>query len=288
MAELNCSLNVENEKALTVGDRFSFSCEGTDIPALDLAKAEIRLEEADKYKLKLFQVQKSPSGALLLDLTSYQVGEHTLKAVQLVDSENSVLLGDLKFTIESVQNPKEPVKEPFGPWGPIWFMPYLFLALVGTALVLFSLPFLFTWLKRRQRKKLMDILDSKSFQYAAFPELHRELRRLQREHLFLADSSAPGDEASYQKAFQEMQGHYLTYLSRHFRIPAFQWTANQVVRALLKDFELPEKTLGQVAVSLREVERARKDPTKLNSKDLNQLLKMMKQTSELLETGAKR
>lgn len=282
MADLNCRTDLPEGKSLTVGDRFTWACEGS-IPALSLEKTELRLEEADKYKLKLFKIQKSEQGALLLDTTSYMVGEHTLKAVQLVDPEHSVLLGDLKFTVSSVQDPKEPVKEPFGPMGPVRFFPVVFLALIAAAVILFSIPFLVSWLRRRRRRKLMESLDARSFQYAPFPELHRNLRSLQREFLFLADFGAEGSEEEKKTAFLRMKEFFRDYLSRQFRVPAFQWGSVAIVKALLRETSLKEEALKEVALTLREIERAEKDPVKLTAKDLFQLLKMMKQTSETVE-----
>lgn len=291
MADVECRFEKPNseaaEKPLTVGDRFAWSCEGK-IPNLDLSKTELRLEEADKYKLKVFKIQKADSGALLLDVTSYVVGEHTIKAAQLVDAENSVLLGDLKFTVASVQNPEEPVKEPFGPLGPVRFFPTLFVSLIAVVVILLLIPVALSGLRRRRRRKLMEKLDARSFQYAAFPELHRELRSEQRKHLFLTDPISESSDEDRRLAFETLKDSFRTYVSRQFRVPAYTWKASRVVRTVARETSLRENAIKEMAETLREIERAEKDPSKLSSMDLFQLLKMMKGTSEVLEKEARR
>ncbi len=287
MAELNCRTELLEGKPLTVGDRFTWACEGA-VPNFDFTNVELRLEEADKYKLKLFGVQKSEQGALLIDTTSYMVGDHTLKAVQLVDLENSILLGDLKFQVSSVQDPKEPVQEPFGPMGPQRFFPTLFFGLLVTALILFLIPIFLGVIQRRRRRKLMETLDSKSFQYAAFPELHRELRALERQHLFLADHRTEGSEDEKKISFETMKSAFRVYLSRQYRIPAFNWRSAAILKALFRETNLRPEALKEVAVTLREIERAEKDSSKQTSMDLFQLLKMIKNTSEVIEKEGRR
>lgn len=287
MADVNCRYELPEGKDLTVGDRFTWACEGS-VPAIDVSKAELRLEEADKYKLKLFKIQKADNGALLLDVTSYVVGDHNLKAVQLVDAENSLLLGDLKFTVTSVQDPKEPIKEPYGPMGPVRFFPTLFMILILAAVFILLLPVLLSWVKRRRRRKLMDKLDSRSFQYAAFPELHRELRAQQRQYLFLTDPGAEGEEEERKLAFVSLKDSFQTYISRQFRVPAFTWRSGRIVNTISQETRLRENALKDLGMTLREIERAERDPNKLTSRDLFQLVRMMKNTSEILEKEAHR
>lgn len=285
MADMNCRPGLEEGKTLTVGERLTWACEPTapNSVNIDLAKAELRLEEADKYKLKLLGAQKGENGTILLDTTTYVVGDHTLKAVQLVDPTSSALLGDLRFTVTSVQDPKQPVQEPYGPMGPMRFFPILFFALILVAIVLFLIPVILGWITRRRRRKLMETLDAQSFQYAPFPEFHRVLRGLQREHLFLADPRSDSAEPEKLKAFGTMKDSFRVYLSRQFRVPAFKWNAVGVVKTLLRETKLKENAIKEVAVTLRELERAEKDPAKLTPMDLHQLLKMMKNTSEVVE-----
>lgn len=287
MADVNCRFELPEGKDLTVGDRFTWACEGS-LPNLDISKTELRLEEADKYKLKLFRIQKGENGTLLLDVTSYVVGDHTIKAAQLVDAENSVLLGDLKFTVSSVQDPKEPIKEPFGPVPPVRFFPILFVVLIASAVVILLIPVFSSWLKRRRRRKLMEKLDARSFQYAAFPELHRELRAQQRQYLFLTDPGAEGNEDERKLVFGMLKETFQTYVSRQFRLPAFTWKAGRVMQTVAQETRLRENALKELGTTLREIERADKDPSKLTSRDLFQLVKMMKNTSEIIEREARR
>lgn len=282
MADLDCTIIQKQEgKELTVGEKFALSCKGAAVKDLNPEKIELKLDDKDKYALKLFKAQKSESGDLILEVTSYLTGDRELKAVQIVDDQNSLVLGDMKLHVASVMNPQEPRKEPYGPWGPIRFFPWSVVVLLIVLLIAVITPFVALGLRRRQRRKLVDQVDSKSFQYPPFQELHRCLRQSQRNYLFLSDARAPAESNALESALGELDQSFRTYITRQFKVPALHWRAGRLVRTVQTEFpKLDEQTIHDLGLTLTELEKANRQKQNLNSQDLAQILKIIRKTSD--------
>lgn len=284
MADLECRVQTAEEgKELTVGDRFLLSCQGS-VPEFKLDALELRVDEKDKYKLKLFRAEKK-EGGIDLQVTSYVVGQHQIKAAQLVDESSSAVLSDLAFTVASVQDPQQPQQKPFGPFGAVHFFPWLFLILA--LIVVFSAlaPFVVIGFAKRKRRKLMDEVNKQVFQYAAFPELHRLLRQSQRRYLFLSDPRVPGEPKDRENAFQEIDTAFTIYLSREFNVPVRKWPLRRTLRTMTKEHaNLPEETIAKIRLALTELEKARGQREKVEVQDLFQLLKIVREVSDQIES----
>jgi hypothetical protein len=171
-----------------VGLRPHLVCEGP-WPELHRDKLELRLDKADQYKLKILDFQYISKDKAQFLVTSYKVGDHQLKAVQVVDDVSSVLLGDLRFTVKSVKNPNEPESEPFGPMGPIllsmpWWYWMIWLALfVGAGILV--------WIKirrRMQRQKLLEEFRTHGSSLSPLHQFSQQMRKLQKEFSFFYSS----------------------------------------------------------------------------------------------------
>lgn len=286
MSDLKCEIQKPSEAELTVGDRFAIHCEGP-VPELDLKALELKLDEKDHYSLKLFGVEKTPSG-LDLAVTSYRVGAHDLKAVQLLDPENSLVLGDLRFTVASVQNPEQPRDKPYGPMGPLGFFPWLMVILGVSLLIALAIPPILIWLRRRARQKLLAVIDRQPFQYPPFQEFHRVLRQTQRRHLFLADPAISAPAEDLGAALREMEKNFRVYLSRQFRMPALQWPTSRTLQALKRETNLPLEVRQDVAQALQEMEKAQSQVARLAGKDLYQILRLLRKASEGIESHGRK
>lgn len=286
MADLECSVQT-GEKELTVGDRFALSCHG-NIPDLDLKAVELKVDEADKYKLKLFQAAKSSDG-LQLEVTSYAAGDHEIKAAQLVDSSHSLVLSDMKFHVASVQDPQHPQEKPFGPVGPLHFFPWLVVVLLAALLVAVITPFVVVGLQKRRRTKLIAEIDHQAFQYGPFHEMHRLLRQSQRRYLFLSDAHVVAENKDLLAAFQEIDSAFLTYVTREFRVPIKKWPIRRCLRLIKAEHtQLSEETVTELRQALAELEKARRHPEKNQSQDLLQLLKIVRTVSDKIEVEERR
>lgn len=191
MSDVNCRIDLpskDDSSQLTVGQLFHVYCEG-DIPKLDQKTAELRLDASAKYKLKMLSLDTSQYRQLKLDLVSYQVGAHSIPAVQLVDTEHSVVLGDLNFTVKSVMDPQNPETEVYGPMGPIklsWPMEYWLL------LIIFSVTLLvvgFAWfIKRWKFQQQLTEIRLDQFQLPPLRYLQQQVRFEIRSHPHLVGS----------------------------------------------------------------------------------------------------
>lgn len=278
---MNCQVEIKDtigplgkvsEKELTVGRPFVLHCEG-EWPELNAEKLELRLDAADQRKLKILKFQKNSSSDAMLLVTSYQPGEHQLKAVQLVDADHSVVLGDLQFTVKSVINPQEPPKEPYGPMGPVefgiplwfWLSIGFFAAVVG-ALVWWKIA------RRARRKKWM--LEMKLHERALSPmaDLGKTLR------LILKDLSKG------KAHVQELRQAYFYYLARVFQIPTLKMKNGQI----LNDIKAAQRSLydDQGAVIMKamtELDRALATAGDVSEKDLEQLVHLVRRSAEAID-----
>lgn len=197
MSELKCGWAPETASViqnLSVGQILRLRCEGewlgwAESQSLDLAKWQIRYDgsENDPYLLKVLAAHPSAEASKVydLELVSYRVGQHQLKAVQMLSDEASVVLGDLSFQVKTVQKEDEPVTEPFGPFGPLgapW--PWLTIALICLVLVSALALILTPILRRRKYARWMRELPPLRF---AAPE--QELYKLMRAQVGVAQLS---------------------------------------------------------------------------------------------------
>lgn len=290
MADVNCQVRMpesasggESSPGLTVGQRFAFHCEGP-WPTMDAATVELRLEEADKYKLKLLKFQSADPGAADLEVVSYVVGPHELKAVQLTDAQNSVVLGDLKFEVKSVQNPEEPVQEPFPPLGPMTFFPVLFAVVIAALIAALAGGVFIGMLRRRHRRKILNEVLDKVYQSTPAPEFYRELRALSREYLFMTDPKASTEGAPLTEILRAINRHFRVYLVRTYLVPAHRLPATKILKELQPVLGKDSFVLLRLGQVLRELDRALANETNVRGADLEQLSRLVREWVELANT----
>ena len=149
--------NIGESDFLDVGKLFEISCQSDSTSAPEFVNfnpdhLELRLSEAENYKLKILKAEKFSDNEMKLTVTSYKAGEHNLKALQIVDGDKSYVLGDLKFTVKSTIDPKEPRKEPFPSIGPFAVQLPMWYWLTG-AVVLILVIFQIYWSIRQRKQK---------------------------------------------------------------------------------------------------------------------------------------
>lgn len=273
-AEMKGPLGVSAAEPLTVGHEFALICEG-EWPTLNLDKIELRLEEQDKYKLKLIKIQQDSAGKASLLVTSYVPGDHQLKAVQIVDDEKSVLLGDLSFTVKSVINPQEAKQEPYGPMGPLvmslsWYF-WLSLVLIVAGVVLL----IWTLMRRRlQRQKLLEEMSVHDSALSPVAEFSKGIRILQRD-------LNPEKLVEINKIFR-------IYLARKFQIPTLVWSDKLILKDFKKRFPELYKQYGSVLIkTIFEISRALKKTEQVKDNDLEQYIDLARRCVDALEKGEK-
>jgi hypothetical protein len=273
MSEAHCNLQTPDGN-LTVGQEFSVTCDGA-LPHLDIAKTEIRLDEADRYKLHLLSMQQTDN-QLQLVVTSYEVGDHQLKAVQLVDPTNSLVLGDLSFSVKSVLDPKEPPSEPYGPRGPLGLsLPWWYYAL-WVVVIAVVVGYVVRRLRQYwQKKKLIEEMVNQGSALTPYHQFTKTIRQLQRQHLFLAEPAGTVPEEEKKAVLSELENSYRLFLGRSFLLPTLQWNDGQILSDLRRSHRSLFRVQGEkIRQLLREYERARSAVQSLQAKDFAQLMQL--------------
>ncbi len=289
MAVVQCEIQMQ-EKELTVGSLFALDCKG-DWPKMNAQESELRLDQEFQYTLKLLKMDfVSPTEAKLW-VTSYEVGEHTIKAAQLVDKENSVVLGDhqggdLRFVVASVQDPQKPVQEPIGPLGPlkIAISPVYW----ATALALIFAFILMAVVRIYQKKKIQKQLRSMnldSYVQSPLQQFYSSLRQIQRKSP-LSTGKALKLEERVEYVLQ-LDDLVKLYLARKFLIPTRFWSAQQILKSIEKKNDFLYLDVGDdlkkfLAESKKSVSKDSRKGT-LQDKDCVQLADMSRKLVEKIE-----
>lgn len=284
MADLRCEIQKilePQDPSVTVGERFVLLCRG-EVPELNPSSAEVRLDPADKYKLKVLRWERESGSELKLEAISSQVGKHALAPIQIVDEGTSVVIPELQFETRSVQDPQNPVQEPFGSIGPVAIgVPWIYwIALLGVVAFMGAVT---AWrvLVRVQRRNLMREILSQAGADRPETELYRTLRRFQRESFYLLDPAAPVPAGEARQALDLLGGAYLLFLSRRFDLPASRWSARRTLSTLARENrEIDPEALKRVRAILREIRRS--NEAELRSRDLAQLAAWIRESGQEL------
>ncbi|MFN7728209.1 MAG: hypothetical protein ACK5P7_03550 [Bdellovibrio sp.] len=290
MAELQCTVQKilnPDDPTVTVGERFLLTCSGV-VPDFEVKTAELRLDEKEKYTLKLLRLEKKSASELQLEVLSDRVGKHELQAVPLVDATQSVVLQNLQFEVRSTQDPQNPVQEPYGSMGPLSLMvPWSYW--MGLVAVISLICILIAWrlLRRSERRKQMNQILDRSSSSTPEGELFQKIRQVQRQADFLMrpEGLVPAGDAA--QALGEIDRAYRVFLSRLYLIPVASWNSSVSLRAIDREqAHLSEKNRKFIAKVLRELDRAQ--TAELRSRDLGQLIEWIGESAGLaVKEGAK-
>ncbi|GIL16300.1 MAG: hypothetical protein BroJett040_00510 [Oligoflexia bacterium] len=280
MSDIRCQLDLSQSKIpLTVGEKFYLLCEGL-WPEVKPESYELRLDEQDQYKLKLLRIDFESKEKAKLTFTSYQTGQHQIKAIQLVSAENSIVLGDVQFEVATVIQPSEAPPEPYGPIGPFSLHLPLWVWLVAGTLFLALTGYIGLRIRRKwQKKKLVeDMLSHESAQSPYF-HYHHILRQVLRKHIVLAH---PNQKVAIQEAnaiLTELEKAYRLYLGKTLLIPTIQWSDATILKEIKSDHHHLFEDLDEELKSLfAEYDRAKKSDQNLFSKDVIQLIELSRKT----------
>lgn len=263
LATLECKMDdgqKNPETPLTVGAIFKIEC---TTPSFTLNPSQLKLETKKPYQLKLLQSEVQPDGRIILQVTSYQVGELTSEGVVLTDGVNKVSLNGIKTTIASVIDKNNPPKGPYGPFGGfVLSLPVFYLWVVLIVLGLSALWLGFRFYRRWQKKRLIEGLKKHDSRLSPLTQLHVRFRQLERQRVLEQQKVGEVSSSALVNQFVEMDEIMRVYLIRQFKIPAQDWSD----RLILNDFQNRFAFLGKEL-----------------SKDLRVLLREIKKNKELVE-----
>lgn len=291
MADIQCRMDIPKEEgedtvALTVGRTFFLNCEGP-WPQIKPESVELRLDRENQDRLKLLQFSfVSPTEAQLL-VTSYKTGDHKLKAVQLVAGDQSVVLGDLSFTVNSVMNPQEPVKEPYGPMGPFGLrLPIWYPLALAAVVIAVCLYIAYRWRLRRQKQKLLQDMRLDEYAKDPFFQFYQSARKMQRSYGFFSGGAMAADEGV--RFIAELETAYKIYLARKFQVPTLAWKERRILSDLKKNWpDFYKQFRLEVRQSLTEISRASQAGASISAKDCQQLFELLRKQVDRIETWLK-
>lgn len=271
--------------AMTVGQVFGLHCTG-DFSAITSEDLQIKLPEAQKYALKLLAVEKVNSSEYRFKVTSYLVGSHQLKAVELSSATagssvtgSSVTLGDLSFNVESVQDPQNPQKEPFGPRGPLGLhLPWTFWAgVIAILLALLALSIVVLY-RRVQRHRLLQELLKKDSSAPPLFQFHHTVRQMIRREPSLMHGENKLPEEIKTRLLNDLDQAWRLFLGRSLLIPAHVWPERLILKELKKKNRAYFKEHGEHSRRLfAELKRARTGQQDFHAKDFLQIVEQTRQ-----------
>lgn len=297
MSEINCTVaqlnSNTNSAALNVGSVFELHCPSASDVWQGIApdQVQLKLPEADQYKLKLLKLDFPSKNEAVLTVTSYKPGSHNLAGVQVVGHDASgdhvVTLAPIQFSVVSVMDQQTPQEEPFGALGPVKLSlpPWYWLVIAGV-IAFFAAIIWYRFWKRNKKKKLLAKMHIFETAQTPFFQFHHAIRKVQREVGFVADGASLELMTS---AVQELSQAYKIYLARTFLIPTLDWTEKQVLSDLKKNYRsIYEEHRSGFKKSLAELSRAQKallqkDALQLSLKDIEQTLKMLRDHVDRIE-----
>lgn len=257
-------------RPLTVGDIFRIDCV---MKQMVLKPSKLKFETQKPFQLHLLKSDLAPDGRLQLTATSYQVGEYRGEDLKLTDGLLHLPVQGVQFNVESVIDPKNPPKGPYGPLGGhilfppvIYFWGSIVVALVGMSMVGIG------WFRRWQKKRLIEGLKKHDSRLSPQAQLHSRFRALERQRFL------EGEEL--KKSLPEIEDILRLYVIRQFTIPAYDWSD----RLVLKEFQQRYRFLGmdvakELGVLLRETRKVKvlENP---EAKDIEQLVKKIKRWAD--------
>jgi hypothetical protein len=182
VSEWSCHSNLQQaEGQLTVGKVFELNCHGPWGAYDDLSKFEYLPQSPEqKYDLKIIAAKAISSEDIQFLVTSYKTGEVQLNPLVFSYDEKKINLGELRFNVQSVLDPKQK-NEPFAAYGPLvmsWPPIFWVCLLVFAGILTASLGQVF--LKVFRRKKFLKSLQSEIFYNNPAQEFYQTIRKLRR------------------------------------------------------------------------------------------------------------
>ena len=224
-------------KKVRVGDFLHLQCQGESLKNLSFplqAPFQFQLPEEQKYQLVLLRPLAFDKKQLLLEVTSYKVGHHSLAQLQLHHGQKNWVLSPLQLQVTSVLKAGQKVK-PYSFHGPFhlpwpWELIFLFSGICFAFLALF----IFRTIKKIQRrhwKQNMKVYDSN---LSPAHELGKSLRHLQARFSLLFSPTNTNKKASISSTIHE------EILLKGERKTLFVEELNKILRKfLLRTLEIP-------------------------------------------------
>ncbi len=275
--------------ALTVGEKFLLSCEGSDV-SFDPSGLSLELPKEQQYDLKLLKNLGVDSHKAQFVATSYVAGEKPLefKNIFLSDGKARVALDGVSLNVKTViTQQNNPKNEPFGPQGPfglrypIWF--WLSFAIFFSYLVFLIIDRV---MGRLDRKAFLKKLAANPPILSPYHQLTKELRQLSREAQ-AAQLSMGFDSEIAAKFWRDLDQNIRWYLSRVFLFSCFELRSHDILLKLKHQKpDLEKKVSHSLSRVLIEMERLENRSRLLKFEDTAQLTEMVRLAADEIQKNS--
>lgn len=273
-----CEFNVPTGH--TVGAPFSVKCHG-DIPVSWNQNQKLNVnfsQPEDEYSLVVLKAEKlEPQSADLL-LVSYKAGPHQPEYIRIRQDNGGFEVAKPKWEIQSVlkQGQKAEAYPPFGPWL-FWPSPWLLLPVVIVFVVLVAVVIRW-WRRRSQRRAMLSSLEKHKTALTPLHQFYRDARQLRRR----INTLKPDEDLAPVVA--EVEKLYRLFLLRQFLVPTFDWSDREVLLDIRRRHKRVYKSVGDdIRKALKELSQIHDKGSALESKDVDQLLRLVVSNVERLE-----
>lgn len=274
------------EPTLTVGERFNLICKSSgeirELPA-------VKVPEELKYHFVPLNIEVTGSDSLNIAGASNVVGAHQLEGITLtLEGQEIGKLEPLRVEVRSMQDPANPVQEPYGvmwldrkmpPWLPVTIILVLLFLLMSS----FFTPW---WLKRRGVNRFKKFLSKCDQVLPPAEEFFREVRKIKKSELLWKPEKmevfTPELGALYEQYFLSLQ----KFIGRTFHLPLTEIKprAQDVAIQKLKD----QEDGGAVELSKIWSECRRLQKVQIKGQDLTYLVDWTSQVvSDMPKRGQK-
>lgn len=259
MSTLSCSSDKEK---ITVGEHAQISCVGSIDPNFSIEKLEFKLDEANKYILKIFKIKPTSADQYNLDFTIYSPGDYKISDFILTDGGGEVNLSGPNIKVESVVKPSSDGKpvEPFGSILPISIATPMYYYLLLTALIIIGAIYAVFKAKRlAYYKKLKEKLKNFDSPVTADAQFYKSIR--------------VAEKADYP--LEQVEKAFRLYNLRAYQLPLFDLSNERILRYFKRNFPQHKITRSQLIKLLGEFEEMQKNSNNLTLADKQEFIKRL-------------
>lgn len=265
MDQVTCRLDIPAVPGLegseiTVGRHLLFSCEGSWDRSFDFANAQIKLEENNKYVIKVLKAEARNANSFDVDLTVYAAGDIKFPEMILTDGTREISLGQQQLSIKSVLQPQQQGQEQQKPFGFLFPLrlewPALYFILAASAVILFLVGLIYQLRRAARFARLIADLKQYDSSVSADLQFYKSLRTAEKQNYPL----------------DELEKSFRLYVLRVLEVPMFVLNQRQIIKFLRKRKPFLKTERQQVNVLLSEFEEIKTNKKELSSSEKLELV----------------
>ncbi len=279
------------DQPLTVGTSFFLICKSSvDLPS-DISRENVSLILApeDQYKLQIQDAAKLNEQQMQMTVSSYKVGPHDLKQIQLKIGEDfQALISEVKFEVTSVINPQEPEKEPFGLRDPYSMsIPLSYWVILGSVVLLLLARVFVAWRSYLAERRDIQQLKSEFSGKNVLSGCQLRLRALRRQAQRLGEMQA--GLTSVQELMDSVWKEVLIYFALHFERSTLKFSEKKNFKILKSGLRSDKQRIIYEEIrKIRQEMRAYKERKDLGLEDaVYDFDQLVSKTMNLLEEADK-